>query len=247
MSRARVRISPTASGALVSLPRESAHHVAHVLRIRAGEDVVVFDGTGREALAIVERVDDEGVGVRVGEWRLVATSGPRVHLVVGLLKGEKFDWCIEKATELGVAAIYPASTEHAIVSLEGARAHARVERWRRIAEAAARQSERADVPPIAEIAPLDAQIADVATKTARRALCQERAAAPQLADWLRDGAGEDVALLVGPEGGWSSAEIERAIAAGFAPVGLGPRILRAETAAIAAVALATAVGGRKHE
>lgn len=228
-------------GVRIELDYERAHHVRDVLRHVVGSRLVVFDGAGAEAEATVSEVSADEVLVQVTALREAAARSPcSVTLLVALLKGDKLDWVLEKATELGVGALVPVETEHAVVQLRGERAASRLVRWQRIVEGAARQCERADVPRVAPVGPLVAALERFGEGAALRLFCQEREEGAQGADALlaraRE-AGGAVVIAVGPEGGFSAAEQAAARALGYLPFTLGRRILRAETAALTAVAV----------
>jgi 16S rRNA (uracil1498-N3)-methyltransferase len=207
------------------------HYLAHVLRARPGDKVVLFDGAGQEADAIIEVVAEAGLVLSVSAPRAAATRGAPITLLCGLLKGEKMDLVIQKATELGAARIVPLVTDRSVVRLDEERGEARRARWSRIAAEAARQSRRADVPEIAAPTDFGAALA-AAAPHALRLLLHEGETAP-----LRLDEPLEVVVAVGPEGGFSPEEVAAARAAGFQVAGLGPRVLRAETAAIAALAV----------
>jgi 16S rRNA (uracil1498-N3)-methyltransferase len=210
------------------------HHLAHVLRVRAGDTLTLFDGRGREAEARVVRLWDGELLVQVGEVRQTARPPVALALVVALLKGEKMDWVVQKATELGVARVVPVATAHGVVKLDAERAAGRHARWSRIAEEAARQCARADVPVIAEVSSLEAALAAAA---GWRVLLHEGEGTASLRALLPPVAPPEVTVAVGPEGGFAPDEVARARDAGFVIAGLGRRILRAETAAVAALAI----------
>jgi 16S rRNA (uracil1498-N3)-methyltransferase len=225
------------SGDRAELDGEAYRHLCRVLRSRVGDELVLFDGRGTEIDARVSAIDGRRVTVALGARRQVPAAAALITLVQALPRGERMDLIVQKTTELGVARIVPVLGERSVAHPPASRAR----RWQTIAEEAARQSGRADVPEI--LAPT--------TFTAGLGLC---AACPtRLALWederhttLRSalpGDGRALALLVGTEGGLAPAEIEEARAAGFTTVSLGPRTLRVETAAIVAVALAQAAGG----
>jgi 16S rRNA (uracil1498-N3)-methyltransferase len=239
----RLLVDPQAlrEGALV-VTGSQAHYLRDVLRLAPGDAVSLFDGQGYEAWARVVAVDRDGV-------RLAASAPapsralPALHLalVVALAKGERMDWVVEKATELGVAAILPAAAERSVVALSGERARARVARWQRVAEAAARQSGRADVPEIRAPAPWGNQIA--AAPGVKRICFHTEAAPGEGREALAGPAPRSAAVAIGPEGGLVPAEVAMAREAGYSILSLGPRALRAETAAIVAVALVQHVWG----
>lgn len=227
---------PAAAGALVTLDRDEARH-ARVRRLARGEAVALCDGAGWSAFGTVEDIDRERVAIRVSAPRPPheGESPLALTLAIGLLKADKLDDVIEHATELGVTHIQPFASTHTL----GHPSAARQARWPAIARGAAKQCGRTVVPAIA--APV--AFADVlALPAALRVLLAEHGDPVPLAAL----AGQPVAsvlVVVGAEGGFASAELEAARRAGFHLAGLGPRILRAETAALTACALAQACWG----
>lgn len=225
-------------GGRVALGVEESRHLRDVLRLRAGDEAYVFDGRGREYLC---EVLEAGRGAATLEVRAEVEpprpeSPLRLTLAVALLKGEKFDLVVQKATELGVWRIRPVVTKRADVRLrDAADAARRVSRWQRLALEAAKQSGRALVPEVS--APLEfARL--VAAGGARRVMFSERGGVPLAAALgASEGTADEATALVGPEGGWEDAEIEEAREAGWQIVTLGGRTLRAETAAVAVVVL----------
>ena len=227
--------APLAAGTRVTLEGGAASHVTRVLRLRVGEALTLFNGAGGEYAASIEQVHDGRVAVTIGEQRALERESPlTLTLAQGVSRGERMDLVVQKATELGVSGIVPLFTERSVVRLGAQQAERKLTHWRAIAIAACEQSGRNRLPNVAP--PLS------------------------LADWLRSGADRDggrlllspaataridalprsatsVTVLIGPEGGLTNAEQEAAVAAGFLPVRLGPRVLRTETAAIAALAL----------
>ena len=207
------------------------HYLARVLRLAPGAEVTLFDGSGREAHATVTAVTGEHLVLAVEPPQAVAIPSSTVTLVVALLKGEKMDWVIQKTTELGVDVIAPVVAARAVVKLEAHRRDSRNQRWHRIAAEAARQCGRADVPSIVLPAAVEHAFESVAGDW--RGFLDpdgeplDLGALPPAGAW---------AVAVGPEGGWSDEERAAALRSGWKPISLGPRVLRAETAAIAVVA-----------
>ena len=224
---------PLAAGVSLALPAGAARHV-QVLRLQPGARITLFNGEGGEFEAVIERMGRSDVAVRVESHDPVEREAAReVHLAVAMPANERMDWLVEKATELGAAGIQPLMAERSVLRLSGERAQKKQAHWQAIAVAACEQCGRNRVPPVHPVAELRAWLAQGAAGTATRLLLS---LGPQ-AVALREAAGGDAALfLTGPEGGWSEAEEEAALAAGFRPVTLGPRVLRAETAALAALA-----------
>ena len=221
----------------VILAVDEARHLRDVLRLKAGDEVYVFDGTGREFRCRVVNIARDSAELRVEAEVEPAKpeSQLQLNLCVALLKGEKFDLVVQKATELGVTRIVPLITRHADIHLRDERdADKRVARWQRIALEAAKQSGRALVPEVS--GPVSFESLMAGTKDAYlRLMFSERGGGP-----LSEVSGREVkaiTALVGSEGGWSDEEIEGARAHDFHVVTLGGRILRAETAAIAVTAL----------
>jgi 16S rRNA (uracil1498-N3)-methyltransferase len=222
----------------VVLQGESHKYLTRVLRLRAGDPVTIFDGQGQEVEARIDEVSARSTMLVLGARRRIEPrAGAALTLIQAVSRGERMDLVVQKATELGVSAIVPVWTERTVVQAAG---DGRLRRWRTIAQEAARQCGRADLPIIAEPRALAAALAEAPTGAAaapgRLLMLWEESTGTPLRRAL---AGDEraVTLLVGAEGGFTAGEAEAARAAGFETVGLGPRILRTETAAIAALAI----------
>jgi 16S rRNA (uracil1498-N3)-methyltransferase len=220
---------PAAMGDVVTLTGDEARH-ARVRRVAVGEAVALFDEAGHSCVGEVTGVTRDGVTVRVTTVNApnAAESQLDLTLAIGLLKADKLDWVIEKATELGVARVQPFASAHTLAQPSAGRQA----RWQQIARSAAKQCGRSIVPAIAP--PCD--FADVLTAAATRLLLAEHGETVPLAA-VDATSSTPLVLIVGAEGGFASAELDDARAAGVHLITLGPRILRAETAAIAAIAL----------
>jgi len=217
----------------------AAHrHLVKVLRLGVGAELKIFDGTGMEIDARVEALGKATVEVTLGQRRNIAAPACTITLLQAPPRGERMDLIVQKSTELGVARIVPVLSSRSTVKPSS---HQR-RRWQTIAEEAARQCGRADVPEIGDFVALEPALTWPLDKGGKRFVLWEGAQEPALSAALAGGP-KEVALLVGPEGGLANQEVSAAQVAGFVPVGLGPRILRAETAAIVAVALAQAAAG----
>jgi 16S rRNA (uracil1498-N3)-methyltransferase len=206
------------------------HYLGEVLRLPAGAAVEVFDGEGGRYSGRLEAGLDT---VALGPREDARSAGTEIALLFALAKGEKTDLVVQKATELGAARIVPFAADRSVVRLEGERAGERARRWRRIAEEAARQCGRADVPDVGVPIPLDGALASLAPGAIP--VVFQPGAAP-IAELPAPGTG-GLAAVVGPEGGLTELELEACERAGARRAGLGPRVLRAETAAIVALAL----------
>ena len=222
------------TGARLTLAGDEHRHVGRVLRGRVGDLVTLFDGTGGEVEGRVVRVDRDRIELELGARRVVAGPATPLTLLVAVPRGSRMDFLVQKTVELGVSRIVPVVAERSVARPE-AEAN-RGARWEKIAREAARQCGRADVPAVAAPAPLAVALADAALPARRLALFEGEKGRP-LSGELAGAVPVATALLVGPEGGFSAAEIAAARDAGFTPVGLGPRILRVETAAIAGLTL----------
>ena len=215
-----------------------ARHISKVLRMQPGAQLQIVSDDGVSAVAEITAIDSERVTVRCLE-KLAESHEPRVKLVLaqGLAKGEKMDFIIQKAVEMGAYSVIPVAMEHSVVRLDGAKAAKKVERWQKIAESAAKQSKRDIIP---EVQPVQSMAEMLAKCT-----CQPKIIAYECEDRLSlkaalkaaEAAGgiSELLLIIGPEGGISEAELEQARQAGAVPVSLGRRILRAETAGLVAI------------
>lgn len=225
------------------LPVEQAHHVTRVLRLAAGEALTLFDGRGVEYAAVVARIAKSGVTLNVGEQRRVDRESPlQVMLAQAISSGERMDYTVQKAVELGIARIQPLASECSVVRLDSVRARKRVAHWQAVAVAACEQCGRNRVPHVAPVTTLRDWLGQDFPPPASelRVLLAPQAAVsvrelPQPSGW--------VTLLCGPEGGLTPEEQHDAQRAGFKPVRLGPRVLRTETAAVAALAALQALWG----
>ena len=229
-----------AVGDRVALSESAGGHLARVLRAGVGDACVLFNGDGHDYDARITAIAKRGVEVEVLAARAIDNESPlRITLLQSLARGEKMDLILQKATELGVAAFVPVESERSEVKLDGERIGKRVAHWRSVVIAACEQSGRAAVPMISVPRPLSAALSELPASALRvlldpqagqsLAACGDRQA-------HRDLAVLDLVLAIGPEGGWSVRDREALRAAGFDGIRLGPRILRTETAGIAAVA-----------
>jgi 16S rRNA (uracil1498-N3)-methyltransferase len=225
-------------GTSLDLPPGAARHV-QVLRLQPGAPLVLFDGRGGEWSASVEHMGRQSVRVRLERFDEVEREAPtRVTIAVGMPANDRMDGLVEKACELGVAAIQPLVCERSVLRLAGERAQRKVGHWQGVAVAACEQSGRTRVPTIAPVRTLVEWLAGLAMPPAEsnaRVVMSLRDARP-LAVVMQPSPLE-LTSLSGPEGGLTDAEEEAARARGFVPVSLGPRVLRADTAALALLAL----------
>ena len=223
-------------GAHVRFDRAESHHLARVLRLKPGDTVVAVDGSGRDYTVRLDTVAPESTGTIVGVAARETESPFAITLVQGLPKGDKLETIIRAATELGAARVVPAITERTIVRLDQARVAARAERWQRVAREAAKQCGRARVPAVDPPRAL-ASIVDEPVESGTLQLCLWEEARTPLGTVLDALAMPPIRaiVIVGPEGGLTSGEAERAERAGWHVVVFGPRLLRTETAGPAIV------------
>ena len=241
MTVARFHLPEAGPGGRVSLPEGSAHHAREVLRLRAGDLIRVFDGRGAEFEATLDRVTRHEVHARIGAAVSPRPESPlRITLALSPLKGDRMELVVQKTTELGVVAIRPVVTFRTDAAARPALRGTRQERWDKVASGAAEQCGRALVPDVAATVALARLVAE--PFDGRRVLLLETPGQPPL-DSLFAEPPRDLLLLVGPAGGFEPAEVEMLQAAGFLAAALGPRVLRSETAAVAAVAVAQALWG----
>jgi 16S rRNA (uracil1498-N3)-methyltransferase len=225
---------PLEPGATITLEGNAASHVTRVLRLRTGEALTLFNGQGGEHAASIHRSHRGEVTVLVGEHRPIERESPLpITLAQGVSRGERMDLVVQKATELGVTRLVPVLTERSVVRLDAQLADRKSNHWRAIVIAACEQCGRNRLPEVSLPASLRELLREPAGDCARLLLSLD--AARRIEDVPRPRSG--VTVLIGPEGGLSDEEQGHAQAAGFTAVHLGPRVLRTETAAIAALAL----------
>lgn len=238
--------TPLAPDTTVTLPEPVTRHI-HVLRLAVGDNVCLFDGSGVEFRARLDAINKRDATATLAQATQPDTEARyAITLAQGIAGGDKMDWLIEKAVELGVQAIAPLQTERGVVRLSGERAVKRVQHWQALVQAACEQCGRARVPSVAPIATLREWLAAARSADAARVLLSPRGT-QSLTQWAVqsreriEAAG--IVVLIGPEGGLSADEEALAEAAGFLPLTLGRRILRTESAALVAVSALHAVLG----
>ena len=228
----------------VALPEDVGAHLLRVLRLQVGDACVLFNGDGHDYDARITAAGKREARVQIVAARRIDNESPlRITLLQGIARGEKMDWILQKATELGVAGILPASSERSEVKLDAQRADKRLAHWRGIVVAACEQSGRATVPEVA--APQ--ALAQAAKSREGRGFILDPFADTTLTslrnDAQREGTIAACTVAIGPEGGWSPRDRALLVAAGYQGLKLGPRVLRTETAGIAAIAALQALCG----
>jgi 16S rRNA (uracil1498-N3)-methyltransferase len=228
------------AGKGVGLPEQAGLHLARVLRLDAGAPITLFDGTGGEYAGTLER-DGKKFWARVGAHTPIERESPlTITLVQGVARGERMDLIMQKATELGVARIVPVFAERSVVKADGKQRERKREHWQAIVISACEQCGRNRVPEVAEPLALGDAIAALPAAGVR---CLLAADAQQPLSALARRTDASIALLIGPEGGLADGEEQFAFANGFTACRLGPRIMRTETAGLAALATLQAVAG----
>lgn len=243
MSTTRVFVPiPVRSGENLWLDGDRAHYLTRVLRVRGGDTVVVFDGHGGEYPAVVGEISRRGVQLRAGVHSPRDVESPlAIRLIQGISRGERMDFVVQKATELGVQRISPVRTAYSVVRLKAERVEKKSGHWERISQGACEQCGRNILPVIDAAADLGTVLAEPLGGS--RIILHAGGGEPIGKLQRIDGG---LTVLIGPEGGFNAAEIELAIRAGFVPLSLGPRILRTETAALAAIAILQSMFGDLH-
>ena len=242
---------PLRPGQTLELDAQATVHLTKVLRLRVGDALVVFNGEGcGEFTARVADVGRRSAIIEIGEFVACSVESPlELVLLQGISRGERMDYTVQKAVELGVSRIVPVLTERTVVNLKGERQEKRREHWQAVVNSACEQSGRNRVPAVAPVTPFATAIAASAEQQGGLQLVLHHRAETDL-NALPTPQGP-VSLLIGPEGGLSAQEIAAAVAVGFVPLRLGPRVLRTETAAVAAMSVLQwrwgdfALGGRQ--
>lgn len=237
MTLPRFYLPPPLQAGTQQLPPLTAHYISRVRRMKPGSQMLFFDGLANQWLGQLLSTDKKQTLVELIEQvEVQPPSKLNIHLGQALSKGERMDWAIQKATELGVSQITPLITEHCDVRLNEERAEKRLEHWQQIAISACEQCGRSDLPIINPIAPLENWLQQLQAEL--KLLLH-----PQAQSFGQYATPKSLALLIGPEGGLSNQDLQQASQHGFEQVSLGPRILRTETAPVAAISLAQFLWG----
>ena len=237
---------PLRAGIDVLLPEQAGEHVARVLRLEHGHPLILFNGDGCEYDATLATLAKRAVTAAIHGVREIDRESPlKLTLAQGIARGEKMDWVLQKATELGVSSIVPLVTERTEVKLDEDRAERRLIHWRSVVAGACEQSGRTRLPGIEAPQRLDRWLGALSNNAALRLalLPQGDADLRQFPQLQQSSSNRDVLLCVGPEGGFSEHDVALLTHSGFRGLRLGPRILRTETAGLAAIAALQAIAG----
>ncbi len=231
---------PLAAGATIELPQGAAHHALRVLRLKPGDTITLFNGEGGEYAATLERADARAAVARIGAWRDVERESPLyITVVQGLASGERMDFALQKSVELGAAAVQPVATARSVTRLDAARADKRLAHWQQVAVSACEQCGRNRVPEVLPLQDLHDWLRAPTQASLRLLFAPDAEQAIGELD-RPEGA---IELLVGAEGGLTTDEAAAALRAQFRAVRMGPRVLRTETAALAALSALNALWG----
>jgi 16S rRNA (uracil1498-N3)-methyltransferase len=224
--------SQPVSGNTLALEEGPSHHLGKVLRMQPGRELVLFNGQGGEFQAVISAVNKKNVAVDVGEYRADDRESPLpLELAIGISKGERMDWVLQKATELGVTRISLLQTERTEVRLNGERLDKKMEHWQNIIVSACEQCQRNRLPTLGAPMALSPWLDTVEASHRFVLHHRDNQGLPEAQQ------ADSVALLIGPEGGLSDVEIDQAVDKRFQPLTLGPRVLRTETAPLVAISL----------
>jgi 16S rRNA (uracil1498-N3)-methyltransferase len=218
---------------------ENLRYVKSVLRMKKGEHLILFDGAGWEYETVIKNFSADGINVEVLGKKRIQDDAVRIALFQALPKANKMDSIVRKGTELGACRITPFLSARSVPRLTADTARARVSRWRSIATEAARQCGRADIPEVNDVLSFDEMLATAEGGTLKIIFWEEeseRGVKKLLRDKRCEGA-KDISVIVGPEGGFSREEVERAVKKGFISVSLGKNILKVETAAVSILSI----------
>ena len=231
---------PLATGTEVSLDESAARHLGTVLRLRAGDPITLFNGRGGEYRAELTACSGKRATVQIKEFLDIDRESPlRIHLGLGLSRGDRMDWAIQKATEAGVTEITPLFTERTEVKFKGDRGDKKWRRWHQVCISACEQCLRNRLPTVHQPCGLDEWLAG--TDAQQKLVLHHRS--ENTLHQLRDRRATSAALLIGPEGGLTAPEISDAIQAQFQPLTLGPRVFRTETAPVVAISILQSLWG----
>jgi 16S rRNA (uracil1498-N3)-methyltransferase len=224
-------------GNSIYITGKEAHHILDVMRLKVSDEVLIFDGSGKEYAGVVKAAGRKSLEVHVKSVREpLCGMSPSITLIQAIPKKDKMDYIVEKSTELGVFAIVPVTTERTIPEWSAAKRAAVVERWQKIAMEAAKQCGRPDIPNVSPIVSIGEAVGELEGYDLKlAAILSDRAI--KLKDALRCGLSKNVAVAIGPEGDFTMKEGEDFLKAGFKIVNLGPRVLKSNTAALAVLSM----------
>lgn len=224
---------------------DEAHHIIDVMRLKVGDDVVAFDGLGREYSAIIEVIGKKDLTLRIkARHEGKAMGGLSITLIQAIPKSDRMDYIVEKSTELGTRVIAPVFTDRTIAKWDSKKTAARLDRWKNIAMAASKQCGRSDIPDVREASIFDSALA-IAADTDIKLIAALSDRAKPLKEVLAGRRAKSAAIAIGPEGDFTAREVRTAEDAGFIPVSLGQLVLRSDTAGLAVISILNYEYGNK--
>lgn len=219
----------------ISVTGEEAHHIIDVMRLKIGDDVVTFDGTGKEYIGLIKEVGKKSIVIKVTGTRDAAkTRAPKVTLIQAIPKREKIEYLIEKATELGVGTIIPVFTGRTIPDWDEDKRTSHVFRWRRITREASKQCGRSDIPNVTDIMQFQ-EMLKRGDMTGMKLIAALQDGTLPMKEALKGFSGDKIYIAIGPEGDFTPDEVKSAVKCGFKPVSLGLRVLKSDTAGLFAL------------
>ena len=234
---------PLNIGDIIPLDAQAATHIARVLRLKPNDQIIVFNGQGGEYVGVINEIDKRTVTVKLISHQQTATeSSLHITLVQGISRGERMDYTLQKSVELGVSEIYPVTTQHVSVHLDAARAQKKQSHWQGIVNSACEQSGRVSVPEVFAVQALQSCVEKLAAVKNQLMVVLDHRANTTLTK-INRGDKNRIIFVVGPEGGLSVEELDWLANAGFTAIAMGPRVLRTETAALAAISVMQALWG----
>ena len=234
---------PLHTGDVIALDAQAATHVARVLRLKQHDQIIVFNGEDGEYPGVIEAIDKRSVTVKLISHQLPVTESPlHVTLVQGVSRGERMDFTLQKSVELGVSEIYPVTTQHMSVHLDETRAQKKQVHWQGVVNSACEQSGRVVVPVVHAVQSLQTFMEKIAVLDEQVKLVLDHRATTTLTKIDRVKKSR-ITIVVGPEGGLSDEERDWLVGAGFTAIAMGPRVLRTETAALAAISIMQSLWG----
>ena len=234
---------PLKTGESIVLDAQAAIHVARVLRLKQRDQIIVFNGQGGDYLGCIESIEKRSATIILESFHEPQTESPLlISLVQGISRSERMDYTLQKSVELGVSDIYPVTTQHISVHLDEARAHKKQAHWQGVVNSACEQSGRDKVPVVHQLVSLQACVDSLSVVDDQIRLVLDHRASTSF-NQVATPSNRRVVIVVGPEGGLSEEERDWLVGKGFTAVSMGPRVLRTETAALAAIAVMQSLWG----
>ncbi|WP_455200463.1 16S rRNA (uracil(1498)-N(3))-methyltransferase [Kaarinaea lacus] len=235
--------TPLKTGESILLDAQAATHVARVLRLKQHDQIIVFNGQGGEYTGVIEAIDKRSVKIVLQDYHQPLTESPlHISLLQGISRSERMDYTLQKSVELGVSELYPVTTQHISIHLDETRARKKHAHWQGVVNSACEQSGRNLVPRVHELTSLQDCVEQISTVAEQTMLVLDHRANTTM-NSVNITENKHITIVVGPEGGLSDDEREWLVGKGFIGVSMGPRVLRTETAALAAIAVMQSLWG----